>query len=220
MPDRDQFGPRLRRERERRRITLDEVAAATRVSVDLWEGMEQNDFSRWPSGIFARAFIRDYARVLALDADAVVDEFCRHFPVADRRARRLVEAQAALIGHDYDPRATADPLPAGRERRAANRAPAPPLSVARARYGPRTIAAAIDTLCICSIALVASRMTGVGFWPVAGATAITYQTAATVVVGSSLGSRAVDLLRAHAPSLFSVDVPGGREPASTSARST
>ena len=220
MPDRDQFGPRLRRERERRRITLEEVAAATRVSVDLWEGMEQNDFSRWPSGIFARAFIRDYARVLALDADAVVDEFCRHFRVADRRTRRLVEAQAALLGHPYDPRDTADPLPAGRERRAANRGPAPPLSVARARYGPRTIAATIDTLCICSIALVASRITGVGFWPVAGATAITYQTAATVVVGSSLGSRAVDLLRAHAPSLFSVDVPGGREAASTSGRST
>ena len=125
MPDRDQFGPRLRRERERRRITLEEVAAATRVSVDLWEGMEQNDFSRWPSGIFARAFIRDYARVLALDADAVVDEFCRHFRVADRRTRRLVEAQAALLGHPYDPRDTADPLPAGRERRAANRAPHP-----------------------------------------------------------------------------------------------
>src|SRR5918995_6385983 len=118
MPDRDQFGPRLRRERERRRISLDEVAEATKVSVDLWEGLEQNDFSRWPSGIFARAFVRDYARVLALDADAVVDEFCRHFPVADRRKERLVAAQAALIGHQYERRSAADPLPAGRERRA------------------------------------------------------------------------------------------------------
>jgi transcriptional regulator with XRE-family HTH domain len=220
MPDRDQFGPRLRRERERRRVSLDEVAEATKVSVDLWEGMEQNDFSRWPSGIFARAFVRDYARVLGLDADAVVNEFCRHFPIADRRIQRLVEAQAELLGHPIDRPAGADPLPAGRERRGANRASAPPVSIARARYAPRTIAAAIDTACICSIALVASRVTGMGFWPIAGATAITYQTAATVVVGSSLGSRAVDLLRTHAPALFSVNVPSGREHASTSARST
>ncbi len=213
MPDRDQFGPRLRRERERRRISLDEVAQATKVSVDLWEGLEQNDFSRWPSGIFARAFVRDYARVIGLDVDAIVNEFCRHFRVGDRRAERLVEAQAALLGQRYDRRSAADPLPAGRERRAANRAGMPVISPARARYAPRTVAAAIDTACICTIALVASRVTGIGFWPVAGATAITYQTAATVVVGASLGTRAVDLLRVHAPSLFSVVV---HEQASTS----
>ena len=75
----------------------------------------------------------------------------------------------------------------------------------RARYAPRTVAAAIDTACICSLALVASRVTGLGFWHAAGATALTYQTAATVVVGSSVGSRVVDLIRAHAPALFSVD---------------
>jgi hypothetical protein len=110
-------------------------------------------------------------------------------------------------------------LPAGRERRAANRASAPVISPARARYAPRTVAAVIDTACICSIALIASRLTGIGFWPLAGATAITYQTAATVVVGSSLGTRAVDLLRVHAPSLFAV-VASGREPVSPPVRGT
>ena len=189
------------------------------MSVDLWEAMEQNDFSRWPSGIFARAFVRDYARVLGLDADAIVNEFCRHFTIGDRRTQRLVEQQAALLGQSFDHRA-ADPLPAGRERRAANRARVPGISPARARYAPRTIAAAIDTACICSLALVASRVTGMGFWPVAGATALTYQTAATVVVGASLGSCAVDFLRIHAPALFSVNVPAAGEHASTSARST
>ena len=55
---RDTFGPRLRMEREWRGITLDELAATTKVSVDLWEAMERNDFSRWPTGVFARAFVR------------------------------------------------------------------------------------------------------------------------------------------------------------------
>ena len=46
MSDRDTFGPRLRRERERRGITLDTIATVTKVGTDLWEGLERNDFSR------------------------------------------------------------------------------------------------------------------------------------------------------------------------------
>ena len=99
MSDRDTFGPRLRAERERRGISIDTIASVTKVGGDLWDGLERNDFSRWPSGIFARAFVRDYARAIGLDADEVVDEFCRLFPLGDRRASRLIQAQAQLIGH-------------------------------------------------------------------------------------------------------------------------
>jgi cytoskeleton protein RodZ len=69
MSERDTFGPRLRSERERRNISLETIASVTKVSADLWDGLERNDFSRWPSGIFARAFVRDYARALGLDED-------------------------------------------------------------------------------------------------------------------------------------------------------
>ena len=69
MSDRETFGPRLRAERERRGISLDTIASVTKVGGDLWEGLERNDFSRWPSGIFARAFVRDYARAIGLDSD-------------------------------------------------------------------------------------------------------------------------------------------------------
>src|ERR1700752_4426293 len=99
MSDQDSFGPRLRAERERRGISIDTIASVTKVGGDLWDGLERNDFSRWPSGIFARAFVRDYARAIGLDADEVVDEFCRLNPLGDRRASRLIQAQAQLIGH-------------------------------------------------------------------------------------------------------------------------
>ena len=65
----DDFGPRLRAEREARDISLSQLGAKTKVSVELWEGLERNDFSRWPSGVFARAFVRDYAQVVGLDQD-------------------------------------------------------------------------------------------------------------------------------------------------------
>ena len=91
------------------------LRSATKVSADLWDGLERNDFSRWPSGIFARAFIRDYARAVGLDSDEVVDEFCRLFPIGDRRASRLIKAQAELIGHS--PALTETMMPTTGDRR-------------------------------------------------------------------------------------------------------
>lgn len=200
MVDRDSFGPRLRRERERRGVTLETLAASTKVSTDLWEGLERNDLSRWPSGIFARAFVRDYARTVGLDADAVVNDFCRHFDKGDRRAIRIVEAQGELIGHQMQKQAGAEPLPAGRERRTANRAGAQPPPL-RVKYAPRTVAAAIDLACVVSLAMLSSRVSGIGFWIAAGPAAFTYHTVATVIVGASLGTRAVDIMSTHIPAL-------------------
>src|SRR5207237_3284010 len=61
---------------------------------------ERNDFSRWPSGIFARSYVRAYAAQIGADPDATVDEFCRLFSQGDRRVLRVVREQAALVGHD------------------------------------------------------------------------------------------------------------------------
>jgi transcriptional regulator with XRE-family HTH domain len=74
------FGSRLRRERERRRIALSSISANTKISVALFEALERDDVSRWPSGIFRRAFIRSYADAIGLDADVLTREFLERFP--------------------------------------------------------------------------------------------------------------------------------------------
>lgn len=73
------FGSRLRLERERRRVTLASIAADTKISLALLQGLERDDVSRWPSGIFRRSFIRAYAQAVGLDADAVAQEFLEQF---------------------------------------------------------------------------------------------------------------------------------------------
>ena len=100
MSEREAFGPNLRRLRVQRGISLESIAAATKVSTDLWAGLERNDFSRWPAGIYARAYVRAYAVKVGVDPDATVDEFCHLFPYGDRRVVRIVREQAALVGHD------------------------------------------------------------------------------------------------------------------------
>ena len=202
MSDAEQFGVRLRREREKRGISLDALADATKVSVDLWIGLEHNDLSRWPSGIFARAFVRDYARAIGLDADSVVDEFCRQFPLADRRTSRIVQAQAELIGHKPEGVTPADPLPAGRERRKTPRADAPSGMPPPVVYGPRVLAAAIDAAWICGVGLVGVTVLGAGFLESAGLFALVYFSSATILGGTSPGTRIVAALRHRVPFLF------------------
>jgi hypothetical protein len=203
MWDRETFGPRLRSERERRGISLDTIASVTKVSADLWDGLERNDFSRWPSGIFARAFVRDYARAVGLDADEVVDEFCRLFPLGDRRASRLIKAHSDLIGHSFS-EGEAGAMPVGGDRRSIAREREDRARAARLRIAPRALAAAIDTGCTLLLASGASYVLGTGFWATLGAMAVAYYAVSTVTLGSTPGSRAADALRHRMPALFTV----------------
>lgn len=75
-----EFGASLRRERERRGISLDEIAEQTKVSASVLSGLERGDLSRWPAGIFRRAFVRSYAKAVGLEVEETLAEFLRVFP--------------------------------------------------------------------------------------------------------------------------------------------
>lgn len=91
------FGFRIWLHRKRRRLTLDQIAAATCVRRELLEGLEHNDLSNWPRGLYARAWVRQYASLVGLDPEETVDEFCRLFPHGDRRASAALREIGALI---------------------------------------------------------------------------------------------------------------------------
>lgn len=204
MSDRDTFGPRLRSDRERRGITIDTIVAVTKVSADLWVGLERNDFSKWPSGIFARAFIRDYARAVGLDSDEVVDEFCRLFPQGDRRTGRIIQAQAEIIGHAPAAVEDAGLVPPEGDRRTIARDRKALARARRIRLAPRGLAAALDVAGTMSVAALGAALAGVGFWGSVGVTALFYYSLSTIFGGATPGTRAVDVLRQRVPALFAV----------------
>ena len=85
------FGSRLKADRERRGITLESIAASTKISQSLLAALERDDLSKWPHGIFRRAFIREYAASVGLPPEPLVAEFVQifgdeHAPVAERHA--------------------------------------------------------------------------------------------------------------------------------------
>jgi len=76
----ESFGAKLRRERERRQIALKSIAERTKISVGLLEGLERDDLSRWPTGVFRKSFVRSYATSIGIDPDATLREFAECFP--------------------------------------------------------------------------------------------------------------------------------------------
>ncbi len=77
---RHQFCLALKTARERRGITLDAIAASTKIPAYLFAGLERGDLRRWPTGLFRRSFFRDYARAIGAEVDDACDEFARLFP--------------------------------------------------------------------------------------------------------------------------------------------
>jgi transcriptional regulator with XRE-family HTH domain len=127
MSERDAFGPNLRRIRVQRGLSVHDITAATNVSAALWDGLERNDLTRWPTGIYARSYVRSYAKAIGVDPEATVDEFCRCFPHGDRRAELVIRGHAEIIGHmDLQWRDHLPPAVTDGDRRAGGADAAPP----------------------------------------------------------------------------------------------
>ena len=92
MADATTLGTWLRRERERRGITLSQISEQTKLSVAILGGLEADDLSRWPGGIFRRAYSRAYATAVGLDPDLIVRRVEEAHPVADGDATEVPTA--------------------------------------------------------------------------------------------------------------------------------
>ena len=91
------FGARLRLQRERQGVSLGTIAANTKIKITLLEGLERDDISQWPSGIFRRSYVRTYAQAIGLEPDAVVRDFLDQYPDPVEEASP-VEAMARAEG--------------------------------------------------------------------------------------------------------------------------
>src|ERR1700722_10985362 len=71
----DTFGESLKREREMRGVTLDEISAATRIATRFLTAIETEQWDQLPGGVFNRGFVRAVARYLGLDEENIVAEY-------------------------------------------------------------------------------------------------------------------------------------------------
>ena len=72
---RGNFGDRLKRERELREVSIEELTKATRISARFVEALENEDWSRLPGGVFGHGFVRTIARYLGLNEEVFLGEY-------------------------------------------------------------------------------------------------------------------------------------------------
>jgi len=85
------FGEQIKRERELRKVSLKEIAEATKISVRFLRALEEDDFSQLPGGVFDRGFVRAYAQFVGLDEEATVEAY-----LAERGPEQVVQRDDGL----------------------------------------------------------------------------------------------------------------------------
>lgn len=73
------IGSELRRAREARKLSLDDIAAATKISHSVLRALEANAFDHVPGGLFTRGYLRSYAGQVGLDPEIIVDAYRAEF---------------------------------------------------------------------------------------------------------------------------------------------
>lgn len=71
----ESLGARLKREREQRKITLDEIAQSTKIGTRFLLAIEEEHFDQLPGGIFNKGFVKAYARSVGVDEAEAVAEY-------------------------------------------------------------------------------------------------------------------------------------------------
>jgi cytoskeleton protein RodZ len=87
------FGEFLRQARERRRLTLEQIAGETKIAPRLLTSLEQGNVQPMPKGMYRRAMLRAYAESVGLDTDAALTEFERTFEEPPPRQASLPPVQ-------------------------------------------------------------------------------------------------------------------------------
>lgn len=68
-------GEILQERRQQKRVSLEEAAAATKISVKYLAALENGDYRNLPDGIYARNFLREYCYYLKLDCQYLLELF-------------------------------------------------------------------------------------------------------------------------------------------------
>ena len=179
---RQEFCVALRAARVRKGITLDEIAATTKIPAGRLDALERNDLKYWPKGLFRRSFFRDYAKAVGLPVEEMCAEFVRLFP--DDTATAVIAPAAtappaAAISQEEDARLTLDATWHGPHE----------------AIIPRLITAALDAATVILISGAIALLSDFSAYAAAGVVALSYFSLSTLLFGESAAKRAISAYR-------------------------
>ncbi len=90
------FGERLRREREMRGVSLEEIVATTKIGRRLLLALEEEQFDLLPGGIFNKSYVKAYAKCVGIDEDEAVAEYMKAANEAPPDTRVIAQQHASI----------------------------------------------------------------------------------------------------------------------------
>lgn len=86
-----ELGARLREAREELGLTLDDVEDRTRIRRAFIEALEEERFNDLPGDVYARGFIRNYASLLGLNAEELLQAYRRAAHITEKRIPQVLD---------------------------------------------------------------------------------------------------------------------------------
>ena len=133
--------------------------------------LERNDVSRWPPGIYRRAFIRQYAMLVGLSPEVVLQQFYILFS-EPREPQRL---PTAAVASSSELRLTLEDVP----------------SLRRSTVLSRVVDVVGNMGLVLAIGGLLALMTGLAFWTVSGVVALIWCPLASAIYGGGVSLRRV-----------------------------
>jgi cytoskeleton protein RodZ len=92
------FGERLRRERETRGVSLEQIAATTKIGTRLLRALEDGQFELLPGGIFNKNYVRAYAHHLGIDEEQAVADYLQAAHESPPDVRLIAHQNSSMHG--------------------------------------------------------------------------------------------------------------------------
>lgn len=125
-------GYTLRQERERQNLSVNDIEQGTSIRALYIEAIENGEYDKLPGAIYTKGFIKNYAKFLGMDADAVAKEFAAD--MAELKAEQEAELAAQTPQGEGEPQPVApvkpERKPIGHSIQEHNRTPSGMLIVA------------------------------------------------------------------------------------------
>lgn len=71
----ESLGEYLRRKRELREVTLEEIATITRICTRYLQALENDDYESIPADVFVKGFLRAYAKCVGLAPNEIISMY-------------------------------------------------------------------------------------------------------------------------------------------------
>ncbi len=87
------IGEKYKKERLKQGLTLERISADTRIRKDYLEAIENDDFKRFDSPVYAKGFLKNYANYLGLNSESLISMYRRDYQNANMLTHKVPEKE-------------------------------------------------------------------------------------------------------------------------------